>query len=163
MECLVKSGACDSLGNRNVNLGIYHYLKEYIPKINLAKEKITLYEANGKSGFLKQWQDKLYNYESQRPKVDDFDIVKEEIKALGFTLSPTPKVKRGEIIKVFSKQDKNGKDMAWITFKTDYGDIKAVIFASMWKKIKSRMVKGSKWIICEENGVVKEYRELTSS
>lgn len=163
MECLVKSGACDSLGDRNVNLGIYHYLKEYIPKINLAKEKITLYEANGKSGFLKQWQDKLYNYESQRPKVDDFDIVKEEIKALGFTLSPTPKVKRGEIIKVFSKQDKNGKDMAWITFKTDYGDIKAVIFASMWKKIKSRMVKGSKWIICEENGVVKEYRELTSS
>ena len=158
IEMLIKSGACDCWGDRKDMMGILTHLKTYQPKIKEAEEKLEKYLANNKLRSAETWEKKLKEYQSLTPSRVDFDEVAGEIEAFGFPIRKIPNVKEGKIVDVFTKQDKNGKEMAWVTFDTKYGKIRVVVFASKWKSFKKKLLHNTTWIFCDEDGVLKEIK-----
>ena len=161
IEMLIKSGACDCFGDRKVNMGIFNHWKTYYPKILTAQEKIVYYTENNKPSMVNSWTSKLEQYQSVTPVAEEFDLVKGEVEALGFTTKRLPKVKEGKVKNIYTKLDKNGNEMAWITFDTTYGDIKVTVFSSVWRKLKHKMEVNTSWLFYDEKGVLREIKELS--
>ena len=72
----------------------------------------------------------------------EYDYASGEIEVLGWTSLPLPKITSGEIKKMYKKNDKNGNEMAWITIKGTYGEVRATCFAAGWKLIKGKVKIG---------------------
>lgn len=68
------------------------------------------------------------------------------------------KVKTGTVTNIYTKLDKRGNEMEWVTFDTKYGKVRTTVFSSMWKKQKKNLVSNSKWWFYDKDGVLKELK-----
>ena len=132
---LIKAGAMDFLGKSRAwmvaNLEDYKKKLEYIEH---CKERIEYYTVNGKDKMRMQWEAKLKATEFANNAEQCYDNTKGEIEVLGMSFSKLPKVLSGIADTVQEFNDKNGRLMARIVFKTDYGEFKGLVFSSQWKK-----------------------------
>lgn len=132
---LIKAGAMDFLGKSRAwmvaNLEDYKKKLEYIEH---CKERIEYYTVNGKDKMRMQWEAKLKATEFANNAEQCYDNTKGEIEVLGMSFNKLPKVLSGIADTVQEFNDKNGRLMARIVFKTDYGEFKGLVFSSQWKK-----------------------------
>lgn len=158
IEILIKSGACDSFGDRLSLMSLYQHLKKYYPKMVEAMDKIAHYLEVDKPKSVQLWETKLANYQELEPSRVEFDLFEGEIEAFGFAINGLPKVKIGAVTNIYTKLDKRGNEMAWVTFDTKYGKVRTTVFSSMWKKQKKNLVSNSKWWFHDKNGILKELK-----
>lgn len=163
IEMLIKSGACDEFGDRKSLMEEFLHIKTYFPKMEEAMEKIEYYSITENQRMKTLWENKLSNYLSLTPKGIDFDIAEGEVEAFGFVMTKIPSVKTGTIKDIYTKNDKKGREMAWVTFMTKYGKVKVTVFATQWKSLKKKLIPNTEWIFCDKDGVLKEIRSSCNS
>lgn len=157
---LIKSGALDYLGiDRGLMMANVEPMIKANKRIEQCEERIKKYTEQGNATMVGKWKDKLQEAKSlsiQRP-TSKFDYAQGEVETLGWTEKPLPKIKEGHISKIYTKNDKNGNEMAWLTLGTDYGQIRATVFASGWKEVRAAAVVGEscKFEVTEQ-GILKE-------
>jgi DNA polymerase III alpha subunit len=93
-------------------------------------------------------------------QLDKFDEAEGEISVLGFTFRTLPKVKEGIVTKIYEKNDRKDRLMAFLTFSTNYGDIRATVFSSSWRKWKSYVKQGNKYKFVTKDGILEDIREV---
>jgi len=105
-------------------------------------------------------QKKLDELKQLEISLEKFDEAKGEIEVLGFSSRALPKVKTGTITRIFIKDDKKGRPMAFLTWSTDYGEIKTTVFASQWRKWKSIVKQGSQYKFVDSKGLLEDIKAL---
>ena len=145
LESLIKSGACDFFKlSRPRMLALVEPLKELKSRQEQCQEKIKenqeLLDSSTEPKDIKKytrqlesWRKKLEESKLKEVQSESFDEIEAEISVLGFSFKQVPKVKHGKLIKVYSKNDKNGNEMSWLTFETKYGEFRCTVFARQWK------------------------------
>ena len=142
VDALIKSGALDYLGyKRGYLLANTTNLIDIHKREVQCNEKIKLYTERGDASRVEQWKEKLRECQATAVIKDtgEYDYASGEIEVLGWTSLPLPKITSGEIKKMYKKNDKNGNEMAWITIKGAYGEVRATCFAAGWKLIKGKV------------------------
>ena len=173
-EALLKAGALDYLGiDRGLMLENLVALQDTMKREKQCRAKIDenkalLREAEQQNDEkaakkyrrqLKQWQDKLKEIKfEQSISAEEYDPVAGEISVLGMTFMAVPRIKEGTLSKVYSKCDKNGHEMAWLTLKTPkYGEFRCTVFASGWSKIKDDVEQGQTYkFVVNNKGILEE-------
>ena len=79
-----------------------------------------------------------------------------ECEVLSFSFHEIPKVKTGKITNIYTKNDKNGRTMAWVTFSTDYADFRCTVFADGWQKVSKVAVGQSYKFVVSDKGILEE-------
>lgn len=123
-----------------------------------AMDKIAHYLEVDKPKSVQLWETKLANYQELEPSKVEFDLFEGEIEAFGFAMNGLPKVKMGTVTNIYTKLDKRGNEMAWVTFDTKYGKVRTTVFSSMWKKQKKNLVPNSEWWFYDKDGILKELK-----
>lgn len=176
VENLTKAGALDYLSKpRALLLSSLVNTQEILSRRQQCLEKIQenttgLHEAEQAKDdklirkFTRQinsWQAKLDEVNQKSTIVinnESYDQTAEEFSVLSMSFSEIPKVKTGKLTKVFTKEDKKKKLMAWLTFECQtYGTIRATVFASQWSKIKTSVTQGETYVFCcSDKGILEE-------
>jgi DNA polymerase III alpha subunit len=80
---------------------------------------------------------------------------------LSVTFKPLPRIKEGVIKNVKKKKDKNEHEMAFLTFNTQYGEIKSTIFYRQWSKYKSIIKTGNKYkFINDSKNILQDIKQV---
>lgn len=149
VEGLIKAGAIDYLQKpRNELLSQLTSTQDYLKRkvqceTKIKENKEKLFTATSEKDIKKYtrqlnlWTEKLAANElTQSKTIDDYSASAGEMEVLGFSFNAIPRIKEGTVKKIFTKQDKRGREMAWITIDSNYGEYKCTCFASNWKKWK---------------------------
>jgi len=165
---LIKAGALDYLGvSRAYLLSSFADTQDMLKRVKQCEEKIEQYTlelpSTKAARMLLQWQTKLKEAQEQTMvTVDSYNQTEGEYQVLSFTFSSIPKVKTGKAIRVYTKNDKNNNEMAWVTFDTPYGERRVTIFASQWKRFK--VIKDNTYVFVEdEKGILKEIKNYVDN
>lgn len=173
VDALIKSGSFDTVdSNRQQLLAQLEPLKELHKRISQCQQKIQdnkLLLSNTeipkeKQKYLrqlKQWETKLEQAKVSevQTKGDKFDSIAAECEVLGFSFSEIPKVKTGKITKIFTKEDKNGNLMSWLSWDSNYGNFRSTVFYDAWSTIGSLVHQGETYdFVVSDKGVLQEIR-----
>lgn len=175
VKALVKSGACDCYKkSRGILLASLTNIQDSLNRKQKCLDKINenqqllgvaINENNEKNTKkytrqLESWKQKLeevsvtVNFSTQ-----DYDEVAGEIEILGFSFKKVPLVKNGKLTKVFCKNDKNGREMAWLTLSSQYGEFRCTVFSSSYPKIKGKVIVGESYdFVVSDKGILEEIR-----
>ncbi len=104
---------------------------------------------------------KIAELEKLERQIEKGDNAIGEIEVLGMSFSSLPKIQQGKVAKVFAKDDKKGREMAWITFENDYGTHKGTVFFYKWKQWKKVLQEGAevKFMINKE-GILEDVKAV---
>ena len=69
-----------------------------------------------------------------------------------------PRVQRGMVKKLFTKNDKRGREMAWPTIVNEYGEQRCTCFASDWRRWKRLLQEGSEVLFVVDDGILKDVK-----
>lgn len=156
MEGLIKAGALDFLNKpRGEMIASLVDTLTYLKRKNqcetkVAENKLALdgaIDEKSKRKYTRQlnsWQKKLDECELKiASRNEKYNASACECEVLGFSFSEIPRVKDGTVKKVYTKNDKRGRQMAWVTFDSAYGEFRCVCFATTWKKFKKDILVGA--------------------
>lgn len=156
----IKAGALDYLKlSRAVMLAKFAGTQESLKRVQECQEKIEKYTGDPKKlKLLEQWQEKLKTAkEITQVTPEKYDMIAGECEVLSFSFHEIPKVKTGEVTNVFKKNDKNGREMAWVTIKTTYGDFRCTVFADGWAKVGALVKLGESYkFVVNDQGILEE-------
>lgn len=156
----IKAGALDYLGlSRAVMLAKFAGTQESLKRVQQCQEKIQQYTGDPKKlKNLQQWQEKLKDaQEIQQVTPEKYDVTAGECEVLSFSFHEIPKVKTGVVTNVFKKNDKNSREMAWITFSTDYGEFRCTVFADGWERVGTHVKQGESYkFVVNDKGILEE-------
>ncbi len=172
MEGLIKSGAVDFLGlTRGDMLGRLTSTQDYLKRKAFCETKITENKSSLASATddkskrkyerqLKNWQEKLQQCQLKiTTDTTKQSTIGDEIEVLGFSFEGVPRVKEGVVKSIYTKNDKNGREMAWVTFNSSYGDFRCVCFASKWKLWKKEIGEGVKCkFACGDDLILQDFQ-----
>ena len=170
VEALVKSGACDCYGQpRALLLSNLSNLQDILSRTEQCQQKIheneillsqaiTDKDKRKHERQLTQWKQKLSEVQSREAvSAGTYDEIAGEIEVLGFSFREPPRVKQGKITKVFTKNDKNGREMAWLNLESPHGNFRATVFSSGWSMIKNKVSQGIQCMfIVDEKNILQE-------
>ena len=155
----IKAGALDYLGvSRAVLLAKFATTQDSLKRVQQCQEKIQQYTGDPKKQkLLAQWQEKLREaQEITQVTPEKYDEAAGEYEVLSFSFQELSKVKTGEITNVFTKNDKNGREMAWVTMSTPYGDFRCTVFADGWQKVSKVAVGETYKFVVNDKGILEE-------
>lgn len=174
-EALIKSGALDYLGKpRGILLSSLTNTQDILSRKQQCQQKIhenelALSDAQSADDQklikkytrqIDQWKQKLSEVEQRSTIVvssENYNEVAGEYEVLTFSFKGVPKVKTGVLTKVFKKNDKNDREMAWLTFDTNYGQVITTVFSSNWLKINRVIEQGKTYTFCSsDKGILEE-------
>jgi DNA polymerase III alpha subunit len=98
-----------------------------------------------------KFQKKLKETQDEQKMLQKYDSIKGEIEVLSFSFHQIPKVLTGKLVKIFSKLDKNGHEMSWLTFGTDYGEFRCTVFWESWGKIRELVHQGESYVFSKDS------------
>jgi DNA polymerase-3 subunit alpha len=168
---LVKAGACDCYGQpRGVLLANINNLSDILSRRkecleNITKNEQLLNQATIDKDIrkytrqLSSWKEKLAECESRQAVTESqtYDEAKGELETLGYTDKELPKIKSGVLMSISTILDKNKHQMAFLVFKTDYGEIKTTVFYKGWSLIKDKITKGGLYVfVVSDSGILEE-------
>ena len=172
LEGLIKSGAMDYL---NIPRGILlpkltttqDYLKrKALCETRIAENKANLVNATDDKAIKKytrqlaSWQEKLSACElkeSVAPR--DYSYAQGEVEVLGFSFAGVPRIKEGIVKRIFTKNDKKGREMAWIMFSSSYGEYRCTCFAYHWKQWKKYIQEGVECVFaCGDDLILSDFQ-----
>ncbi len=155
----IKAGALDYLGiPRGALLANFATTQDSLKRVQQCQEKIQQYTGDPKKQkLLESWQEKLRDtQEIQKVTPEKYDVIAGECEVLSFSFHEIPKVKTGKITNIYTKNDKNGREMAWLTFSSDYGDFRCTVFADGWQKVSGVAVGETYKFVVNDKGILEE-------
>ena len=152
VEALIKAGALDYLGNRRELLGQLQSLQDSLKREQqcqqkVAENKLALSEATTEkeqkkyTRQLSQWRKKLKECKEKAIEIseDNYNEIAGEYEVLSFSFHSLPKVISGKLVRIYSKNDKNGHEMSWFTWSSIYGEQKSTVFWEAWAQLKDHV------------------------
>ena len=171
VEGLIKSGALDFLGkSRGWMMSNLSSTQDRIERKSQCLTKIKENTEALKSAKdekeerkykrqLESWEQKLQEVKNEEVSVTEYNAVAGEIAVLSFSFTKIPDLLKGFAHVVQEFNDKRGNLMARVVFNTEYGEVKGLVFASMWrKKIVIKEYQLYEFVIKE--GIIKDAREI---
>lgn len=155
----IKAGALDYLGESRASLlAKFATTQDSLKRVQQCQEKIQQYSGDPKKQkLLLQWQEKLKAaQEITLVTPEKYDEAAGEFEVLSFSFHELSKVKTGEVTNVFTKNDKNGREMAWVTMSTPYGDFRCTVFADGWQKVSKVAVGETYKFVVNDKGILEE-------
>lgn len=62
-------------------------------------------------------------------------------------------------MKIYKKNDKNDNEMAWLTFRSSYGEFRCTVFTKGWTKIATKVKQGESYeFVVNDSGILTEIR-----
>ena len=174
VEGLIKSGAIDYLNiPRGILLSKLTNTQDFLKRKALCEAKIAENKARLESAAtdkeikkytrqMNSWQEKLNATklkESTMP--NEYSNSQGEIEVLGFSFTNVPRIKSAIVVALKLHIDKRGKEMAFVTFSTHYGEFYCTVFAHKWQCWKKTIKIGSKCVIAcanEEHSILDDYK-----
>ena len=174
VEGLIKAGAVDYLNvNRGELLGNLVNTQTYLNRLNQCNTKIqentvalnSSQNEKDRKKYARQlnaWLKKKEECQLENNVFNtDYSYSKGEIEVLGFSFDEVPRVKDGVVKKIFVKKDKRGKEMAFITFDSPFGEFKCVCFANKWKVWKKSISEGLKCkFACGKENIMTDFQTI---
>lgn len=156
----IKAGALDYLGESRASLlAKFATTQGSLKRVQQCQEKIQQYTGDPKKlKNLQQWQEKLKDaQEIQQVTPEKYDVTAGECEVLSFSFHEIPKVKTGVVDTIAVITDKNGNEMAFVTFKTKYGSSRCTVFSDGWTKVKTLVerMKPYKFVV-NDKGILEE-------
>lgn len=180
VTALIKAGACDCFGDRiellkQVVIGDNKndlllsqetdrrriveledelaQTKPELKKYAKIKQQIT----NRKTAITKRLK-KIAELEKIERQIEKGDNAIGEMEVLGMSFANLPRIQRGTVKKLFTKNDKNGREMAWPTIANEYGEQRCTCFASNWRKWKQLLQIGNEVWFVVEDGILRDVK-----
>ena len=157
-EGLIKAGAYDFIGkSRGWMLSNLEDTQKTLQRKRQCLDKIREYEEKGNERMLMQWKEKLSAAEFTETAEESYNETAGEIEVLSFSFREIPRIVQGQAVSVHEFKDKKGRTMARVSFRTEYGDMQGIIFASAWKKKSGITIEqGKDYEVMIEKGIVKD-------